>query len=584
VFTVAPVAIAEPTLSADISPRHGEEDDLFIFTVKVAGADRINSKPQLLNDLDFEAALLGPQTSISIINGVVDSRVAYVYQLTAKRTGVLKTPRVELEYNGQVLTAPEIEVKVDSAGRSTQSQSGGDSTTSTPMSEKLFIKQTATNSRVFQGQQVINSLSLYTRVELAEFSLEDFSTDGFWQERFIDNDRSTVEVKGHEFVRLEHAKALYPLAAGKLTVPPRSGRAKVVVRTQRQLPPLLDFGDNLLHDFLQSVQYKDVKLSSESLEIVVEPLPPPPAELAGLLGAIPLVGETTLRASYSADPISAGEVKTVAIELTTSGNVHPIKSITLSPPQGVKVYEETPETTTVPSGSHVVMKRVFRFSIVPLRGGMVTIPAARIAYFDPTRKEYLTASTSEISFAVNGTASSGNPGIGSAQGVKNAADKETAQSSPDAVPTLPPVPVAPDLEYREPTTVQRLTETVSIQLALLIMAATVAFSALLVVLTRRLASVKKGVISPSAIEKADTLAELERLVRLFVCDKVPSARQDDTYELLRARVKSAAPSIELAQAACSLIDQIESARYGTNSEDDCFSEHKQRMRELMRQW
>lgn len=584
-LTTASYASAEPTISASITPRHGEEDDLFIFTVKVAGVERINAKPKFINDLDFDATLLGPQTSISIVNGVVDSRVSYVYQLTPKRTGILKTPRVELEHNGRTLVASEIEVSVDPAGAKAQDPGSEPSnTTSGPMSEKLFIRQSVTPQKVYQGQQVINSLSLYTRVELADFNLEDFSTDGFWQERFIDSDRSTTEVKGHEFVRLEHAKALYPLASGKLSVPQRTARAKVVVRTQRQLPPLLDFGDSVLHDFFQSVQHKEVKLSSEALHIDVEPLPPPPTELAGLLGSIPLVGETTLRASYSSDPISAGEVKTVAIELTTTGNVHPIKSISLSPPSGVKVYEETPETSSMPTGSHVTMKRVFRFSFVPLRGGIVTIPAARIAYFDPSRKEYLTASTSEITFAVNGAVTNGFSRQGTSTGIDTSANNGGAPSSPDALPTLPPVPVAPDLEYREPNALQRLTEVVSIQLALLIMAATFALSTLLVLVSRRFSGMKRPTVTPSTLKSAKNCADLERLLRLFICDKIPAARADDTYELMRARVRAAAPSVEIAQATCSLIDQIEAVRYGAASQSDNFSDQRNHLKELLRQW
>jgi hypothetical protein len=585
IVATASYASAEPTISASITPRHGEEDDLFIFTVKVAGAERLNAKPKFLNDLDFDATLLGPQTSISIVNGVVDSRVSYVYQLTPKRTGILKTPRVELEHNGKTLVAPEIEVSVDPAGAKAQDPASDPSTTTSgPMSEKLFIKQSVAPQKVYQGQQVINSLSLYTRVELAEFNLEDFSTDGFWQERFIDNDRSTTQVKGHEFVRLEHAKALYPLASGKLSVPPRTARAKVVVRTQRQLPPLLDFGDSLLHDFFQSVQHKEVKLSSEALHIDVEPLPPPPTELAGLLGSIPLVGETTLRASYSSDPISAGEVKTVAIELTTTGNVHPIKSITLSPPSGVKIYEENPETTSTRSGSHVTMKRVFRFSLVPLRGGIVTIPAARIAYFDPNRKQYLTASTSEITFAVNGPTSNSGPRVSGLRGAENGASNSAVQGSPDALPTLPPVPVAPDLEYREPSTLQKLTEVVSVQLALLIAAATVALSTLVVLLSRRFGRIQKATVTPAVLDRAKNSAELERLLRRFICEKIPTARVDDTYELLRARVRASAPSVELAQATCALIDQIEAARYGADSQSDGVAEQRLRMKEIMKHW
>lgn len=583
---LASVASAEPSLSTEISPRHGEQDDLFIFTVKITDAERISGRPRLLNELDFEATLLGPQTSISIVNGVVDSRVAYVYQLKAKRSGALKTPRVELEYGGKTLSAPELDVQVDDSGSSAQSPTTP-SEAAASTSERLFIKQTATPLKVYQGQQVINSLSLYTRVELAEFNLQDFSTDGFWQERFIDNDRSTTEVKGLEYTRLEHAKALYPLAVGKLSLPARTATAKVVVRTRRQLPSFFDLGDNVLHDLFESVQLKEVKLSSDPLTVEVDPLPAPPAELEGLLGPVPIVGETSLRASYSSDPISAGEVKTIALELTTSGNVHPLKTIPLSPPDGVKVYEENPETSSVPTGAHVVMKRVFRFSLVPLRGGIVHIPPARIAYFDPARRQYLTASTAEISFPVNGDILKEDPSVASQSSTSQSPPAQSAGSlkpGPNALPTLPPVPVAPDIEYREPSLLQRFTEVVSVQLALLMAAATVAISTLILVFSRRVAQTRRSIVTPSVINKAGSPIELERTLRLFLCDKITAVKSDDPYELLRAHIRSSTSNLELAQATCSLIDQLEAARYGAASDAEALQRMKERFKDLSMQW
>ncbi len=571
-------AAADPTLTSEISPRHGELDDLFLFTVKVTDAQNLSKQPQLLNNIDFEATYLGPQTSISIVNGVVDSRMAYVYQLQPKRAGTLKTPRVELEHGGKVLVAPEIQVQVDGANAGSSAQASPNDR-SAKTSDRLFIRQTATPTKVYQGQQVINSLSLFTRVELAEFNIEDFSTDGFWQERFIDNDRSTTEVKGLEYTRLEHAKALYPLSSGTFTLPARRARAKVIVRARRQLPSFFDLGDSLLQDLFETVQLKEVSLTSEPLTIEVLPLPPAPPELTPIVGSVPIVGETSLKAVFSSDPISAGEVKTVAYELTTTGNLHPHKSITLAAPAGVKVYEEAPETTSVPTGTQVKLKRTFRFSIVPLHGGIVTIPPARIAYFDPHRREFLTASSAEVSFPVNGPSPQPAP--------QQQPPSQAGPADPVIVgglPTLPPVPVAPELEYREPSWAQRINTVVSVQLALLITAAAIGLSTLALVAARRLRGRSRPTVTAATVRALSSTVEVERALRSFLKERIGGPLEDVPYEQLRAHVRTASPTPELTHTTCSLIDELEAARYGGRADDQILDQLKTRFRTILTQW
>jgi hypothetical protein len=574
-------ALAEPLITSDVTPRFGQTDDLFIFTVKLSGFKTSNVRPRLLNDVDFEASLLGPQTSISIINGVVDTRVNYVYQLAAKRSGTLKTPTVEVQVDGKTLTAPSITVEVQDVS-SDPNDTSLDHNNGPTKPTQLFLKQTATPLKAYVGQQIIDALSLYTQVELAEYHLEDFSADGFWQERLIDNDRSVTELNGQQYTRVEHAKALYPLAAGSIELPARKVVAKVPVRTKHNVPSLFQMGEDLLGQLFQTIELRNVTLSSNSLSVDVQQLPPAPPELNPLLGSVPLVGTTSLRTSYSADPISAGEMKTVTLELITEGNVRPFHNISLPTPEGVKVYDQKPETTTVTSSGRVVMKRTFRFSIVPLKGGIVRIPPVRIAYFDPTKHEYLTSTSAEISFAVNGAVLSSAP---------EAASTPSAQHDPSGpetkgVPTLPPVPVAPDLEYREPSIARRLGEAVSVQLALLLLTVTIALSTVAIVLLRLRQGGKHLTVTPRRIDRADSLADLESLVRTAIVERVPGSTVDDSFETLRARTQARVDRTEVAQALCALIDELEILRYGTPPSETTalLLALKSRFKEILQQW
>ena len=80
-------ALAQSILTTDIAPQSGTLEDLFIFTVTIEGS-QTGSAPLLSGGDDFELQLIGPQTRLSIINGVVNSKISYVYHLTPKRVGV----------------------------------------------------------------------------------------------------------------------------------------------------------------------------------------------------------------------------------------------------------------------------------------------------------------------------------------------------------------------------------------------------------------------------------------------------------------------------------------------------------------
>jgi hypothetical protein len=580
----ASVAFGAPLLTTEISPRSGQTDDLFIFTVKLSGIQTTGARPRLLNEVDFEATLLGPQTSISIVNGVVDSSVSYVYQLSAKRSGTLKTPAVEVAVDGQKLSAAEITVEVQESSHNPHDHSL-DSGNSAAKPSQLFLKQTATPLKPYKGQQVIDALSLYTRVELAEYQLEDFSADGFWQERLIDNDRSVTEVDGQQYTRVEHAKALYPLTHGSVEIPARTVIAKVPVRRKRTSPSLLQFGDDLLGQLLQTVELRDVTLRSNAITLDVQPLPPAPSELQALLGTVALVGATSLHTSYTTDPISVGEMKSIAIEITTEGNVRPLQRLVLPTTEGLKVYDQKPETTTSTSSGRVIMKRIFRFSLVPLKGGIVRIPPVRVAYFDPEKRAYLTASSAEISFAVNGPAA----GINTPEPLQAKGDSASngVAGQTKGIPTLSPLPLAPDLDYHEASLAQRLAEFVSVQLALLLLTVAIAITGAATLVIRRQQQGRKLLITPRRIDNVASLSELEALVRAAIAERVPAALEGDSFETLRAQTLESLKDAELAQAICSLIDELELVRYG--GQHGCETEEllntlKSRFSEVLRQW
>jgi hypothetical protein len=148
------------------------------------------------------------------------------------------------------------------------------------------------------------------------------------------------------------------------------------------------------------------------------------------------------------------------------------------------------------------------------------------------------------------------------------------------------VPVAPDLEYREPSIARRLGEAVSVQLALLLLTVTIALSTVAIVLLRLRQGGKHLTVTPRRIDRADSLADLESLVRTAIVERVPGSTVDDSFETLRARTQARVDRTEVAQALCALIDELEILRYGTPPSETTalLLALKSRFKEILQQW
>jgi hypothetical protein len=581
VLLIPSLALAQVTLRSQISPESGSIDDLFLFTVTLEGPqDRIT--PQLATGNDFEIQLLGPKTSVSIMNGVVRSQQSYIYQLTPKRTGTLKTPEVQAEVQGQLLSAPPITVVI----RNTQAQApqapSGDRT-----KESVFVTQVATPTKAYVGQQIVNSITVYHRVNLQGVQIDDETSDGFWQETISDGSNSRRDINGQEYAAVEISRALFPLRAGSLTIPQRKGIARVPVVKRNPLSGLDPFSDDFFDNFFQRTIIQEKKISSNEISIEVKPLPATPTEISQFIKGLPIVGTTSLSLQYSDSAIRVGESKNVSLVVTSEGNLNPLKSLPLQTPSGVKIYDGQTQTKHDTRGERLSTQKTFTFSIVPLQPGMLRIPGASLAYFDPATDSYKLTTTPDITLVVTGQAQ--NP-----QGVGNSAAQPAlaltpapATSQNSLVPTLAPIPAAPALSYQEKTVWEEIGERVSVQLALLLLTAAILLVALVgfVIKARSHAAPQRRLAAQ--IAKSDTLTEFEECLRSWAEQALSGARATSTFDELRsiARAKGKDSGAQLALLA--LLDDVEIARYGSDARAPNAAQIvdlKKRLTSIMRGW
>lgn len=555
-FTFASLATAQqaPTVRTDISPKSGSISDLYLFTVTIDGAQE-RSTPQLKAGGDFTVQLIGPKTSVSIINGEMHTQQSYVYQLTPKREGTLQTPEVQVSVNGTSLTGEPLSVLISGAARAAPVAPPGD---------ELFLHQSATPQDVYQGQQIVNTIGIYASINVQGVTIDDAVADGFWQEVLSDNNSSRKIIKGKEYASLELSRALFPLRAGDLVISRRKANAKVPVSRRGGIGALLDpFSDDFFNNFFEPPQLREVPLQSNEIKISVKPLPSLPQELAKSSPGLAIVGPTSLSVDYSGNVIKAGESKSISIKVSSEGNLNPLKTIPLTaPPSGLKLYEGQPQVKHKISGGRLVTEKTFTYTAIPLHGGTFRIPAVSLAYFDPSSATYRALTTSDIAFVVEGAPGPGSEERAPSSSPATSSDNANQPNNPGLLPTLPPVPIGPALTYHEKTRWESFSERISIQLALLILAGTIALVSIAALATMGSRAQRPRKRLTNQLNGVKDLSALELYIREWLADRFPEAHNSATWDELRAIIRTRVSDKSIMLALIAVIDEIELNRYG----------------------
>jgi len=203
---------------------------------------------------------------------------------------------------------------------------------------------------------------------------------------------------------------------------------------------------------------------------------------------------------------------------------------------------------------------------VPLQPGTITIPAVSFSYFDPSEEAYRTTRTKPIILHVGGTAVV-DPAV-----VARSAELGTAKERVEVLNDL--VSLHSDEDMRGD---QRLTlSSAAILLALLL--PLFGFSSVATVMTRRRLSVtsagqarerarsaRKAHRLLQRAEKSDDLAAAESAWRAYLTARLNRPGEALSPADAQSVLQAAGSSDELAQQAVSLLENLESVRYGGGS-------------------
>lgn len=330
-------------------------------------------------------------TSVQIVNGQTTQsiEVAYNYILVAEKEGTFYVPAAKITFEGKNYNSNTLKVKVVK-GRQNNSRSPGAATSgnnaTTPeasiSSEDLLLRMLLSKREAMQGEPIIATLKMYTRINLA--NLGNYKTpafNGFWSE--ILQQAQQIRFKREEYngqiynTAIIQQHVLIPERTGDLTIEPAELTAIA------QIPIKSRSRRGFFDDFYQRYQNVEKTLKSPSASIKINPLPAgAPASFNGAVG--------NMKLSASLDPQETKTNEAVALKITYSGtgNLKLIAEPDLKFPSDFEVYDPKVSTNFKANVNGFSGNKTYEYLLIPRHEGDFEIPALNFAVFDLTSKTY----------------------------------------------------------------------------------------------------------------------------------------------------------------------------------------------------
>lgn len=294
----------------------------------------------------------------------------------------------------------------------------------------LFVKGDVNKTTCYEGEPIVATFSLFSRLKSESRVTKRPSMDGFSVYDMIDPEGSapTVQTIGGKSynVHLIRQTQLFPLQAGTFTIDPveleNSVRfVRTAPRTTGGKTAMQQLMDDMMNDGVSGeTEDHNFTLASKPITITVKPLPMA-NKPAGFNGA---VGKFSVKQVWKGRTVAAGDAFEMELTLQGEGNFSMINTPAIDLPASVDSYDpaikEDVDKTHYPlSGS-----KTFSYTFIPRDTGHITIPGLNFSYFDPLEEQYKTVSTDDVMITVT---------KGQKKSIFNKAQAKTTSNEPSAV-------------------------------------------------------------------------------------------------------------------------------------------------------
>ncbi len=385
---------------------------------------QVNTRPSNFTAPNFQGFILlsGPNQSSSTSMQIINNRTtvtesftySYVLEATTEGSFIIIPATIKAEgdtYTSNPLTINVVEGKTSSA---TPSQSAP-TQPSGPSAKDLFIRATPSTSKPYQGQQVIITYTIYTRVPVNQYSVDGLpSFRGFWSENITPDGQPETRTQLIDGVNYRLADiykvAVFPQRSGELKIDPLQVEAIVSLPGQRRQSLLDEFFGGSPFDQRRTIRQN---IASNPLILNVKPLPVQnkPAAFSGMVGT-----DFNVEASVNTNEINTNDAANLKLTISGRGNMRLLEQPRINFPANLEVFDPNVSDNIRNNASGISGSREYEYVMIPRTAGEFVIPAWSFIYFDPQEEKYITKKTPEFLLQVSGdTNLAGNGSKGASQ-------------------------------------------------------------------------------------------------------------------------------------------------------------------------
>jgi len=253
----------------------------------------------------------------------------------------------------------------------------------------IFILVEPGESTVYEGQQIMLSYKLFSRLDIDSIALKSapeffgFYKEDIYNATKLENRREMLDEQPYDTTLLRKV-AIFPIKPGTYTLDPLILESTVIVKS-----------DDLFGLFGRPFTFQ-IRSNDVSIEVV----PLPRMEGAGTFSHI--VGDLSVEIVGRDRTVAAGESTTCYLILKSTGNLGAINPPQLSLSKRGRVYLSETKSDRVEEKQSLYLTKRYEYTIIPEESGQLEVDAADIVYYDPGSKQYIAADPEPLRLNVTG--------------------------------------------------------------------------------------------------------------------------------------------------------------------------------------
>ena len=349
-FNMVLAQAAEIHVSVDRNPVNLNESFQLIFSAN----DDPDGKPDFsVLQQQFEVLNQQRSSSSSWVNGKSQHNQQWTLTVMAKQAGELLIPPVAF---GDDVSKP---LKLTVTDKSSNLANNDD----------LFLEVQATPDKPFVQSQVIYSLRLYRRVQIAQASLSEPELKEAVIEKLGEDSNYTTQIKGVDYWVTERKYAIFPQQSGVLSIPALTLNAEIVSAQAGR------------NSFFGQAITQNKRVSSKPITLNVQAVPEA-LKQAAWLSAESL--QLTEQWSDSQLQVKVGEPLTRTVTLVAKGStVGQLPELsTQIAVEGIKTYPDQPQLQEAKNNDGLTAMRQEKIAFIANKAGEYQLPAIDVAWFN----------------------------------------------------------------------------------------------------------------------------------------------------------------------------------------------------------